>query len=75
MLDFGLGAGYSQILTSLSNERTRGAANKDVSLDVQMAFDRTEQAGLRVLEPAAVRKMREIVLERLTAMVPHGGKP
>jgi len=38
--------------------------------DVQMAFDRIEQAGLRVLVPAALHKMREIVFERLMAMIP-----
>jgi len=42
-------------------------------LDVQMAFDRIEQAGLRVLVPAAVRRMREIVFERLMEMTPQGG--
>jgi len=41
--------------------------------DVRMAFDRIEQAGLRVLVPAAVRKMREIVFERLMEMTPQGG--
>jgi len=47
---------------------TRGAVNRDPSLDVQMAFDRIEQAGVQRLAPAAVRKMREIVFERLMAM-------
>jgi len=51
---------------------TRGAANRDTMLDVQMAFDRIEQAGVQRLVPAAVRKMREIVFERLMAMMPQG---
>jgi hypothetical protein len=38
-----------------------------------MAFDRIEQAGLRVLVPAALHKMREIVFDRLMAMIPQGG--
>ena len=50
---------------------TRGALNRDPTLDVQMAFDRIEQAGLRVLAPAALRKMREIVFKRLMEMVPR----
>jgi transcriptional regulator with XRE-family HTH domain len=41
--------------------------------DVRMAFDRIEQAGLRVLVPAALHKMREIVFERLMARIPVGG--
>jgi transcriptional regulator with XRE-family HTH domain len=48
---------------------TRGALNHDPTLDVQMAFDRIEQAGLQRLVPAAVRKMREVVFDRLMAMV------
>jgi transcriptional regulator with XRE-family HTH domain len=48
---------------------TRGALNHDPVLDVQMAFDRIEQAGLQRLVPAAVHKMREVVFERLMAMV------
>jgi len=53
---------------------TRGAVNKDITLDVQMAFDRIEQAGLQSrLVPAAVHKMREIVFESLMAMMPQGG--
>jgi transcriptional regulator with XRE-family HTH domain len=48
---------------------TRGALNHDPTLDVQMAFDRIEQAGLQRLVPAAVHKMREVVFERLMAMV------
>ena len=50
-------------------QAVRGAMNRDPTPDVQMAFDRIEQAGLRVLVPAAVRKMREIVFDRLMAMV------
>jgi transcriptional regulator with XRE-family HTH domain len=47
----------------------RGALNRDPTLDVQMAFDRVEQAGLEArLVPAAVRKMREIVYDRLMAL-------
>ncbi len=43
--------------------------------DVQMAFDRVEQAGLEArLVPAAVRKMREIVFDRLMELMPQGGK-
>jgi hypothetical protein len=38
-----------------------------------MAFDRIEQAGLQRLVPAAVRKMREIVFDRLKRMTPQGG--
>jgi len=53
---------------------TRGAANRDSTLDVQMAFDRIEQAGVQRLVPAAVRKMREIVFERLMEMTPQGGR-
>ena len=48
---------------------TRGALNHDPVLDVQMAFDRIEQAGLQRLVPAAVHKMREVVFERLMAMI------
>jgi hypothetical protein len=54
-------------------QASRGALNRDPTLDVQMAFDRLEQAGLRVLVPAALRKMLEIVFERLMAMIPRGG--
>jgi len=50
-------------------QAVRGAVNKDPTLDVQMAFDRIEQAGCQRLVPAAVHKMREIVFERLMAMV------
>ena len=50
-------------------QATRGALNRDPTLDVQMAFDRVEQAGLEArLVPAAVRKMREMVFERLMGM-------
>ena len=48
---------------------TRGAMNRDATLDVQMAFDRVEQAGVQRLVPAAVRKMREIVFGRLMGAV------
>ena len=54
-------------------QAVRGAVNKDPTLDIQMAFDRIEKAGLRVLVPAALRKMREIVFDRLMAMTPRGG--
>jgi hypothetical protein len=54
-------------------QATRGALNRDPTLDVQMAFDRIEQAGVQRLVPVAVRKMREIVSERLMAMIPQGG--
>ena len=50
-------------------QAVRGALNRDPTLDVQMAFDRIEQAGLQRLVPAAVHKMREIVFDRLMAMV------
>jgi transcriptional regulator with XRE-family HTH domain len=53
-------------------QATRGAVNRDPIPDVQTAFDRIEQAGVRALVPAAVRKMREVVFERL--MTPQGGK-
>jgi transcriptional regulator with XRE-family HTH domain len=52
---------------------TRGALNHDPVLDVQMAFDRIEQAGLQRLVPAAVHKMREVVYDRLMRMTPQGG--
>jgi transcriptional regulator with XRE-family HTH domain len=54
-------------------QTTRGAVNRDPVLDVQMAFDRIEQAGLQRLVPAAVHKMREIVFERLMEMTPQSG--
>jgi hypothetical protein len=47
----------------------REALNRDPTSDVQMAFDRIEQAGLQRLVPAAVHKMREVVFERLMRMV------
>jgi transcriptional regulator with XRE-family HTH domain len=46
-------------------QATREAGSKDPTTDVQMAFDRIEQAGIRRLVPAAVHKMREVVFERL----------
>jgi transcriptional regulator with XRE-family HTH domain len=55
-------------------QSVRGALNQDPTLQVQMAFDRVEQAGIEIrLVPAAVHKMREIVFERLMAMIPRGG--
>jgi len=53
-------------------QATRGAVSKDITLDVQMAFDRIEQAGLQRLVPAAVHKMREVVFDRLMGMAVHG---
>ncbi len=50
-------------------QAVRGAVNHDPVPDVQMAFDRIEQAGVQRLAPAAVRKMREIVFDRLMRMV------
>jgi transcriptional regulator with XRE-family HTH domain len=50
-------------------QATRGAVNRDPTSDVEMAFDRIEQAGLQRLVPAAVHKMREIVFDRLMRMV------
>ena len=53
-------------------QAVRGALNRDPVLDVQMAFDRIEQAGLEAKTiPAAVRKTREIVFARLMEMVPR----
>jgi len=53
---------------------THGAWNRDPTMDVRMAFDRVEQAGLEArLVPAAVRKMREVVFDRLMEMMPHSG--
>ena len=52
-------------------QAVRGAVNKDPTLDVQMAFDRIEQAGKARLVPVAVRKLREIVFKRLIEMVPR----
>jgi len=48
-------------------QAVRGAGNKDPESDVRMAFDRIEQLGCQRLVPAAVRKMREVVFERLMA--------
>jgi transcriptional regulator with XRE-family HTH domain len=53
-------------------QATRGAVGRDSTADVQAEFDRIEQAGVRALVPAAVRKMREVVFERL--MTPQSGK-
>jgi hypothetical protein len=53
-------------------QATRGAGNRDPTSDVQVAFDRIERLGCQRLVPAAVRKMREIVFERL--MTPQSGK-
>ena len=52
---------------------TRGALNRDPTLDVQMAFDRIERNAVEHLVPAAVRKMREVVFARLMEMTPRGG--
>jgi len=49
-------------------QAVRGATSRDPTPDVQMAFDRIEQAGLQRLVPAAVRKTREIVFARLMEM-------
>jgi hypothetical protein len=46
-------------------QAVRGAGNKDPVPDVQTAFDRIEQLGCQRLVPGAVRKMREMVYERL----------
>jgi hypothetical protein len=54
-------------------QAVRGAVNRDPTLDVQMAFDRIEQAGCQRLVPAAVRKVREVVFDRLMEMTPQGG--
>ena len=53
---------------------TRGALNRDSTLDIQMAFDRIERNAVERLVPAAVRKMREVVFNRLMAMTPQGGR-
>jgi transcriptional regulator with XRE-family HTH domain len=53
-------------------QATRVAVGRDSTPDVQAAFDRIEQAGVRALVPAAVRKMREVVFERL--MTPQSGR-
>jgi hypothetical protein len=44
-----------------------------VEREVRMVFDRIEQAGVRLLVPAALHKMCEIVFDRLMAMIPQGG--
>jgi len=54
-------------------QAVRGTKRHEVTLAVEMAFDRIEQAGLQRLVPAAVRKTREIVFARLMEMVPLGG--
>jgi hypothetical protein len=46
-------------------QAVRGAVNRDPTLDVQMAFDRIELVGLQRLVPAAVRRMREVIFDRL----------
>jgi transcriptional regulator with XRE-family HTH domain len=48
-------------------QAVRGAGNKDAAPDVQTAFDRIEQLGCQRLVPGAVRKMREMVYDRLMA--------
>jgi hypothetical protein len=53
-------------------QAVRGAVNKDPTSDIKMAFDRIEQVGCQRLVPAAVRKMREVVFERL--MTAQGGR-
>jgi hypothetical protein len=53
---------------------TRGAGGADPTPYVRVAFNRIEQAGLRVLVPAALHRMCEIVFERLMEMIPQGGK-
>jgi hypothetical protein len=53
---------------------TRGIVGRDPTPEVQMVFDRIEQAGLRLLVPAALHRMCEIVFDRLMAMTPQGGK-
>jgi transcriptional regulator with XRE-family HTH domain len=55
-------------------QAVRGAVNRDPVPDIQTAFDRIEQTGSQRLVPAAVRKMREIVFERLMEVTPQGGK-
>jgi transcriptional regulator with XRE-family HTH domain len=47
-------------------QATRGAVNRDPTSDIKAAFDRIEQLGCQRLVPAAVRKMREVVFEKLT---------
>ena len=50
---------------------TRGAVNRDPTLDVQMAFDRIERNAVEHLVPVAVRRMREVVYQRLMSMMPR----
>ena len=45
---------------------TRGAKDQAATQAVQAAFDRIEQNAMERLVPAAVRKMREVVFERLS---------
>jgi len=47
-------------------QAVHGAGDRDPAPDVQAAFARIEQLGCQRLVPAAVRKMREVVFERLT---------
>ena len=54
-------------------QAVRGATSRDPTLDVQMAFDRIERNAVEHLVPAAVRKMREVVYDRLLATTPRGG--
>jgi transcriptional regulator with XRE-family HTH domain len=49
-------------------QATRGAADRDPTPDIKAAFDRIEQLGCQRLVPAAVRKMREVVFEKLSTM-------
>ena len=46
-------------------QAVRGAGDRDPTPDVQTAFDRIEQTGCQRLVPDAVRKMREVVYEKL----------
>jgi transcriptional regulator with XRE-family HTH domain len=54
-------------------QAVHGAGDRDPAPDVQAAFDRIEQLGCQRLVPAAVRKMREVVFERLAKA--GDGKP
>jgi transcriptional regulator with XRE-family HTH domain len=58
-----------RVLYRAWKQAVRGAINKDPTLNVQMAFDRIEQAGVQRLVPAAVHKMREVVFDRLMETV------
>jgi transcriptional regulator with XRE-family HTH domain len=53
-------------------QAVRSTGGLDATLMVEMAFDRIEQLGIQKanMVPAAVRKLREIVFERLMAMTP-----